>query len=101
MAKPSRTSLVAAATTWDAALVAADLASAPELVKVCDPRGRTALHRACAVKPGVVPNSPSRTGSGPLQRFWKPVRIARVRRLPKEMIDRLEHLKSGMQARRA
>jgi len=52
MAKPSRTSLVAAATTWDAALVAADLASAPELVKVCDPRGRTALHRACAVKPG-------------------------------------------------
>jgi uncharacterized protein len=52
MAKPSRTSLVAAATTWDAALVAVNLASAPELVKVRDPRGRTALHRACAVKPG-------------------------------------------------
>lgn len=55
MAKPSRTSLFAAATLWDAASVAASLASAPELVKASDPQGRTALHRACAVKPGTNP----------------------------------------------
>ena len=55
MAKPSRTSLFAAAVMWDAASVAANLALAPELVKVTDPQGRTALHRACAVKPGGNP----------------------------------------------
>ncbi len=55
MAKPSRTSLFAAAARWDAASVAANLALAPELVKVTDPQGRTALHRACAVKPGGNP----------------------------------------------
>jgi len=51
MAKPSRTSLFAAAVMWDAASVAANLALAPELVGVTDAKGRTALHRACAVKP--------------------------------------------------
>ena len=52
MRKPSRTSLFAAAGNWDAPAVAAALAAAPELVTASDPRGRTALHVACTVKPG-------------------------------------------------
>ncbi len=55
MAKPSRTSLFAAATMWDAATVAEILSLAPELVEASDPQGRTALHRACAIKPDSVP----------------------------------------------
>jgi uncharacterized protein len=55
MVKPSRTSLFAAASMWDAASVAANLALAPDLVGASDPQGRTALHRACAVKPGSSP----------------------------------------------
>src|SRR5882762_8705337 len=55
MSKPSRTSLFAAASIWDAPTVIAHLTSAPELVEASDPRGRTALHRACAVKPGSSP----------------------------------------------
>lgn len=52
MRPPSRTSLFAAAKSWGDASVAAALATAPELVTATDPRGRTALHLACAVKPG-------------------------------------------------
>ncbi|NDZ16889.1 hypothetical protein C7T35_02175 [Variovorax sp. WS11] len=52
MRAPSRTSLFAAARNWDAPAVAAALAAAPELVNASDPRGRTALHLACTVKPG-------------------------------------------------
>ena len=52
MRPPSRTSLFAAARNWDAPAVAAALAAAPELVNASDPRGRTALHLACTVKPG-------------------------------------------------
>lgn len=52
MRKPSRTSLFAAAGNWDEPSVAAALAAAPELVSAKDPRGRTALHVACTVKPG-------------------------------------------------
>ena len=55
MAKPSRTSMFTAASLWDAASVEAALALAPELARVTDPQGRTALHRACAVKPGSNP----------------------------------------------
>ena len=52
MRRPSKTALFAAAKSWDAASVAAALAEAPELVHASDPPGRTALHLACAVKPG-------------------------------------------------
>jgi ankyrin repeat protein len=52
MRQPSRTSFFAAAKSWDDASVATALATAPELVTASDPRGRTALHLACAVKPG-------------------------------------------------
>ena len=51
MKPPSKTALFAAAKRWDAAAVAAVLAAAPELVTATDPRGRMALHLACAVKP--------------------------------------------------
>ncbi|CAD6519192.1 hypothetical protein LMG27952_01114 [Paraburkholderia hiiakae] len=37
---------------WDREAVAALCAAAPELVEASDPQGHTALHRACAVKPG-------------------------------------------------
>jgi uncharacterized protein len=48
---PTKTALFAAAKRWDAAAVAAILAVAPRLVMASDPRGRMALHLACAVKP--------------------------------------------------
>lgn len=50
--KPSKTALFDAAKRWDAAAVAALLTAAPELISATDPKGRTALHIACAVKPG-------------------------------------------------
>ena len=52
MTRPSKTALFAAATAWDAGAVAAILKSAPELVAASDPKGRRALHLACAVPPG-------------------------------------------------
>jgi uncharacterized protein len=55
MSKPSRTSLFAAASICNAPTVIAHLTSAPELVEASDPRGRTALHWACSVKPASSP----------------------------------------------
>jgi len=55
MLKPSRTALFNAARMWDWPTVASLLNAAPELVAASDPRGHTALHRACAVKPGSNP----------------------------------------------
>jgi ankyrin repeat protein len=55
MGKPSRTTLFAAARIWDEPSVAANLALAPELVGVSDRQGRSALHLACAIKPGSSP----------------------------------------------
>lgn len=55
MGKPSRTALISAARMWDWPTVAALLVAAPELVAANDPQGHTALHRACAVKPGSSP----------------------------------------------
>ena len=52
MRQPSKTSLFAAAKLWDESFVAAALSQAPQLVHATDPQGRTALHLACAVKPG-------------------------------------------------
>lgn len=52
MRPPSRTSLFAAAKIWDASEVKGSLAAVPALATAADPRGRTALHLACAVKPG-------------------------------------------------
>jgi ankyrin repeat protein len=50
--KPSKSALFEAAKRWDAAAVTALLAAAPALVGATDPRGRMALHLACAVPPG-------------------------------------------------
>ena len=55
MGKPSRTALFSASRIWDWQTVAALLEAAPELVAVSDRQGHTALHRACAVKPGSSP----------------------------------------------
>jgi uncharacterized protein len=52
MKPPSKTALFAASKTWDAKSVESILRVAPDLVTATDPRGRTALHIACAVKPG-------------------------------------------------
>ena len=52
MTRPSKTAFFAAAKNWDVAAVAAMLKTAPELAGASDPKGRTALHLACAVKPG-------------------------------------------------
>jgi len=49
---PSKSSLFAAAKRRDAAAVKAILAAAPDLVAARDPKGRLALHLACAVRPG-------------------------------------------------
>ena len=51
MKAPSKTALLAAAKAWDAKSVATMLRAAPALVTATDPRGRMALHVACAVKP--------------------------------------------------
>jgi ankyrin repeat protein len=50
--KPSKTALFDAAKRWDIKAVKAILVAAPALVEASDPRGRRALHLACAVKPG-------------------------------------------------
>lgn len=55
MGKPSRTALFSAVRMWDWPAAAALIAAAPELVHASDPQGHTALHRACAVKPGSSP----------------------------------------------
>jgi uncharacterized protein len=52
MKAPTKSALFAAAKAWDAASVRASLRAAPSLVSAIDPRGRRALHLACAVKPG-------------------------------------------------
>ena len=52
MRPPTKTALFEAAKRWQAAAVGAILAAAPRLVTATDPRGRMALHLACAVKPG-------------------------------------------------
>jgi uncharacterized protein len=57
MRQPSKTSLFAAAKRWDAAEVGAALSTAPALARATDPQGRTALHLACAIKPGSTPDA--------------------------------------------
>lgn len=52
MSRPSKSALFAAAKRWDAAKIASILAASPELVAATDPKGRAAIHLACAVKPG-------------------------------------------------
>ncbi len=49
--KPSKTALFDAAKRWDAAAVTALLNAAPPLIDAADPKGRQALHLACAVPP--------------------------------------------------
>jgi len=52
MRPPTKTALFEAARTWNAAAVRATLSTKPALVTATDPRGRLALHMACAVQPG-------------------------------------------------
>jgi ankyrin repeat protein len=49
--RASKTALFDAAKAWDAAAVRAILVASPDLARATDPKGRTALHLACAVKP--------------------------------------------------
>jgi uncharacterized protein len=55
MTKPSRTALFTAARLWDWRTIATLLQASPDLISATDPQGRTALHRACAIKPGSTP----------------------------------------------
>jgi len=50
--KPSKSALFDAAKRWGAAAVTALLKAAPALAGATDPKGRMALHIACAVPPG-------------------------------------------------
>jgi ankyrin repeat protein len=50
--RPSKTTMFDAAKTWDLVAVRTLVKAAPQLVQATDPKGRTALHLACAVKPG-------------------------------------------------
>lgn len=50
--RPSKSALFEAAKKWDSTAVRALVRAAPELVEASDPRGRRALHLACAAKPG-------------------------------------------------
>jgi ankyrin repeat protein len=52
MRRPSKSALFEAAKTWDAAGVKALIEASPELIRAVSPKGRTALHLACGVKPG-------------------------------------------------
>src|SRR3982074_1557568 len=49
--KPSKTALFDAAKRWDATAVKTLLKTAPALITATDPKGRMALHIACAVPP--------------------------------------------------
>jgi ankyrin repeat protein len=49
--KPSKSALFEAAKRWDAVAVTALLKAAPALASAADPKGRMALHIACAVPP--------------------------------------------------
>jgi hypothetical protein len=49
---PSKTALFEAAKAWDLGRVRALVEASPQLAQATDPQGRTALHLACAVKPG-------------------------------------------------
>ena len=49
--KPSKTALFDAAKRWDAGAISALLKAAPALVSATDPKGRQAMHFACAVTP--------------------------------------------------
>jgi hypothetical protein len=128
MRQPSKTSLFAAAKSWDEAPVAATLARAPELVSASDPKGRTALHLACGVTPGSTQLAESHglktvatllgagcdlEGEVPMEEdegdfratpLWgnssiadfkgrDAVDIALARRLPEQLINRLEGLR--------
>jgi ankyrin repeat protein len=50
--RPSEATIFDSARTWDAASLGALLAASSNLVNAVDSKGRTPLHRACAVKPG-------------------------------------------------
>lgn len=52
MRRPSKSALFAAVKVWDAAAVRSVLAAAAELLAATDSKGRQAIHRACAIKPG-------------------------------------------------
>jgi ankyrin repeat protein len=51
MRPPSKTAVFEAAKTWDVATLHSLLRTSAELAQAADPRGRTALHLACSVKP--------------------------------------------------
>jgi ankyrin repeat protein len=50
--KPPKTALFDAAKRWDTAAAQAVLKAAPALITASDPKGRQAIHIACATKPG-------------------------------------------------
>ena len=52
MQRVSKTAVFKAARAWDVASLESMLGVSPELAAATDPKGRTALHLACAVKPG-------------------------------------------------
>jgi ankyrin repeat protein len=58
---PSRTALFEAAKLWDVTKVKDILSAAPALAKTRDPRGRMAIHIACAAQPGVKQGEPDGT----------------------------------------
>jgi ankyrin repeat protein len=55
MRPPSKTAVFDAAKAWDAAALLALLTLSPGLATATDAKGRTALHLACAAKPGSAP----------------------------------------------
>lgn len=69
MPRVSKTALFTAAEAWDAASVERMLERSPELAAATDSKGRTALHLACAVKPGGAAGEPdgSRTAAALLE----------------------------------
>jgi uncharacterized protein len=52
MRQPSKIAVFEAAKVWNAAALEDLLSTAQELARATDSKGRTALHVACAVKPG-------------------------------------------------
>jgi uncharacterized protein len=52
MRRPSKSALFEAAKAWDGARVKTLIEASPDLIRAVDPKGRTALHLACSMKPG-------------------------------------------------
>jgi hypothetical protein len=74
MERVSKTAVFKVAKAWDAASLESLLEARPELVAATDPKGRTALHMVCNVKPGGAGLGEPNDRAGSPSDLWHPRR---------------------------